>query len=483
MKFETEKKILFLCVLTSFLVAFMASALNLALPSIEKEFQVSATLLTWIVTGFILSTAAFILPFGRLGDLKGLKPVFIIGTGIYTVSAIFCSFSGDFWFLMGSRLIQGAGAAMIFASSNALLSVSFPPGKRGAVLGINTASIYLGLSLGPVLGGFLTQFGWRTIFLFVSFFGTLAFVLELIWLKASLKEAPKSGRGKFDLFGSLLYGVSIVLIVLGLSNSKYWEYPVLSLFGLILFTAFLVRQSRIKWPLLDLRLFSRNPPFAFSNLAAFINYAATNSMAVLMSLYLQVVKGLPPHISGLILVSQPIVQAVFSPISGRLSDRLEPRVIASLGMGLSGVSLLLFSFMDGSSPMWLVAGNLSLMGLGFGLFAAPNTNAIMNSTRRENYGIASSILGTARLLGQSFSLMAVTFIFSLFLGNSQVSENPSAFLSSFKTAFLFFSALSVVGVFSSLARGTIHNGKESLPSALQEPDSPQDKGEQSRVQD
>lgn len=477
---QPELAILILCVLTSFLAAFMASALNLALPSIEKEFQIPATLLTWIVTGFILSTAAFILPFGRWGDMRGLKPVFVWGTALYSISAIFCALASNFWFLMAGRLVQGAGAAMIFASNNALLSAAFPPGKRGAALGINTASIYLGLSLGPVLGGFFTQFGWRTIFFFVAFVGTVSLILELIWLKGSI-PGPLVEE-KFDAGGSLLYGISIVLLVLGLSNARDWRYLLLACGGVILLLLFLLRESRTRWPLLDVKLLSRNIAFAFSNLAALINYAATNSTAVLLSLYLQVVKGFSPQISGLIMVSQPLIQALFSPISGRLSDRLEPRLIASLGMGLSGLSLLVFSFMGKETPLWLVILNLSLMGLGFGLFAAPNTNAVMNSIRKENYGIASSVLGTSRLLGQSFSLMTVTFIFSLFLGSAQVSENPGAFLSSFKTAFAFFAGLSIVGVFASLARGSIHSGSNSSTSPSQKPDHAQDEGEEESIQ-
>jgi EmrB/QacA subfamily drug resistance transporter len=475
-----ERSILFLGVLTSFLSAFMASALNLALPSIGEEFQVSAAVLTWIVTGYILATAVFILPFGRWGDIRGLKPVFVWGTAVYSLASFLCAIAGNFWFLMVGRIVQGVGASMIFASGTALISWAFLPGKRGEALGINTAAVYFGLSLGPVLGGFLTQLGWRTIFFSVAVIGSIAFVFELLWLKGPMFE-PLKGES-FDSLGSLFYAISIFLLVMGLSNAVNWRYLFLALGGLILLVLFFFKESRTKFPLLDVKLLSKNIVFAFSNLAALINYAATNSTTVLLSLYLQVVKGFSPQVSGLILVSQPLIQALFSLISGKLSDRTEPRLIASLGMGFSGLSLLIFSFVDKDAPLWLLVLNLSLMGLGFGLFATPNTNAIMNSVNKEKYGIASSMLGTSRLLGQSFSLMTVTFIFSLFMGTAQISENPGAFISSFRTAYAFFAGLSVIGVFASLARGSVHtpNGP-SCPLSC-EPDCSQNKSKDQGVQ-
>ncbi|MGB9553396.1 MAG: MFS transporter, partial [bacterium] len=426
-------------------------------------------------------TAVFILPFGRWGDIRGLKPIFVWGTAVYSISSLFCALAGNFWFLITGRVVQGIGASMIFASGTALISWAFPPGKRGVALGINTAAVYFGLSLGPVIGGFLTQLGWRTIFFSVASIGIISFVLELLWLKGPIFKPL--AKESFDSLGSLLYAVSIFLLVMGLSNAVNWKYVFLALGGLIILALFLLKESRTKYPLLDVKLLSKNIVFAFSNLAALINYAATNSTTVLLSLYLQVIKGFSPQVSGLILVSQPLIQAFFSLLSGKLSERIEPRFLASLGMGFSGFSLLVFAFVGKSTPLWLLILNLSLMGLGFGLFATPNTSAIMNSVSQEKYGIASSMLGTSRLLGQSFSLMTVTFIFSLFLGAAQVYENPAAFLSSFRTAYAFFSGLSVVGVFASLARGSVHAPDSPSRPLSPEPNCSQGKGEDQGVKD
>jgi len=456
MKNSLTTVVLIVCVLTSFLTAFMASALNLALPAIESEFHVPASLLTWVVTGFILSTAAFILPFGRLGDILGLKRIFLAGTLIYALASFLCALSNSFYLLLTWRVFQGLGGGMIFATNMAILTSAFPPGKRGTALGINTASVYLGLSLGPVLGGMLTQFGWRTIFYLVAIVGALSFLWEVIWLRKA--DWAGAGKEKYDSLGAILYSVSIALLIYGFSSTLNWGNLILAALGMALLIGFIFKESRSPFPLIEVRLFKRNVTFAFSNLAALINYTATNSTAVLVSLYLQVVRGFSPQLSGLILLAQPLIQALFSPISGKLSDRLEPRLIASAGMGASSLSLFVFAFLEKGSPLWLLILNLALLGFGFALFAAPNTNAVMGAVERNQYGIASSTLGTARLLGQSFSMAAVSFLFSIYLGTSQVSENPPAFMTSFKVAFVIFAILSLAGIFASLARGKVHSG-------------------------
>jgi MFS family permease len=229
---------------------------------------------------------------------------------------------------------------------------------------------------------------------------------------------------------------------------------VLTAAGLLALAGFVSHELRVPAPLLDLRLFRHNRIFAFSNLAALFNYSATSAVAFLLSLYLQYIKGLPPQKAGFVLVAQPVVMALASPFAGRLSDRTEPRLIASLGMALTAAGLLLFTLLGPATGFPFIVGSLVLLGLGFGLFSSPNTNAIMGSVERKHLGVASAAVGTMRLTGQMMSAGTAMMIFALFMG--RVPITPAVypqFLRSARFAFAFFSALCVAGIFASLARG------------------------------
>jgi MFS family permease len=262
-------------------------------------------------------------------------------------------------------------------------------------------------------------------------------------------------RGEnFDIKGSLYFGFGLVALMYGFSRLPSRLGLSLTAAGLLALVGFVLFELRVPAPLLDFRLFRHNRIFAFSNLAALFNYSATSAVAFLMSLYLQYIKGLPPQKAGLVLVCQPIVMALTSPFAGRLSDRSEPRIIASLGMALSAAGLLLFSLLGPDTGFPYIVGSLFLLGLGFGLFSSPNTNAIMGSVAKKHLGVASAALGTMRLTGQMMSAGTTMMIFALFMG--RVPITPSVypqFLRSARFAFAFFAALCVVGVFASLARG------------------------------
>jgi MFS family permease len=221
--------------------------------------------------------------------------------------------------------------------------------------------------------------------------------------------------------------------------------------------AFAAWESRARFPVLDVNLFRRNKVFAFSNLAALINYSATAAVGFLLSLYLQYIKGLSPQSAGLILVAQPAMQAIFSPLAGRLSDRVEPRLVASAGMALTVMGLVLLTFLNAATPLAFIITSLLFLGLGFALFSSPNMNAIMSSVQRRFYGVASATQGTMRLTGQMFSLGTVMLIFSLTIGRVQITPAYyPQFLQAARTAFIVFAGLCVGGVFASLSRGKVH---------------------------
>jgi EmrB/QacA subfamily drug resistance transporter len=449
-----KRSALLIATFSSFLTPFMVSSINIALPAMGSEFQMSAVLMSWVPTSYILSAAMFLVPFGRLADIHGRKRVFAYGMWIFTISSLALAFSPSAAVLITLRVLQGFGSAMIFGTGMAILTSVFPAAERGRVLGINVAAVYIGLSLGPVFGGFLTdQFGWRSIFLVNVPLGLFVIYLVVVKLKGEWAEAQGEA---FDAVGSIFYAFTLVALIYGLSllpSSSGIGFILAGLAGGLLFVRW---DKRAESPLLNMDLFFHNPAFAFSNLAALINYSATFAVTFLLSLYLQYIKGFTPQHAGLILISQPVVMAIFSPFAGRLSDKIEPRIVASLGMGFTAAGLLLFTFIDRDTHLGFIVTGLMMLGFGFALFSSPNTNAVMSSIEKRFYGVGSSTLGTMRLIGQMLSMGIAMVIFALSIGSARITpEYYPRFLTSMKTAFVIFSALCFCGIFASLARGRV----------------------------
>jgi MFS family permease len=330
----------------------------------------------------------------------------------------------------------------------------FPAGERGRVLGINSAAVYIGLSIGPFIGGYLThEFGWRSIFMVNIPLGILISIILSWKLKGEWAEA---GGAKLDIAGTILYSLSLIGIMYGFSRLPDFAGWLLLLAGAASLAFFIRLESNAVSPMLDVRLFRENRVFGFSNLAALINYSATFAVGFLLSLYLQYARGLTPQQAGLVLVAQPLVMAIGSPYAGRLSDRIEPRIVASTGMSLIAAGLLVFVFLTPATPLWVIVTALFVLGSGFALFASPNTNAVMSSVERKRYGVASGTLATMRMTGQMLSIGIAMLIFALVVGRVQIRpDNMDKFITSVNIAFGVFSLSCVGGVFASLARGTI----------------------------
>jgi EmrB/QacA subfamily drug resistance transporter len=449
-----KRSALLIATLSAFLTPFMVSSVNIALPAIGREFQMGAVLMSWVPTSYLLAAAMFLVPFGRLADIYGRKRIFTYGIGVFTVSSLLLAFAPSASALIALRVLQGFGSAMIFGTGMAILTSVFPAAERGRVLGINVAAVYLGLSLGPPLGGFLTQqLGWRSIFFVNVPIGVLAIFL----LATKLRNEWAEARGeKFDLAGSVLYGITLIMLMYGLSLLPARMGIAFTLAGIGGAALFAVWEKQAASPLLNMDLFFRNPVFAFSNLAALINYSATFAVTFLMSLYLQYIKGLTPQQAGMVLVSQPVVMAVFSPIAGRLSDKIEPRVVASVGMAFTATGLLLFIFLDRETSLAFIVSGLMLLGFGFALFSSPNTNAVMSSIEKRFYGVGSAMLGTMRLTGQMLSMGIAMVLFAVYIGSARITpEYHPQFLAGMKTGFIIFSSLCFAGIFASLARGKV----------------------------
>jgi len=446
--------VLLIATLTSFMTPFMASSINIALPSIATEFSIDAVLLTWVATSFILPAAALLLPFGRLSDISGRKRVFGWGTGLYAAGSLLCGLAPSTTFLIAFRVLQGISAAMIFSTGMAILTSVYPAGERGRVLGFNVAAVYLGMSLGPSIGGLMTHhLGWRSLFFTSAALGVLITGLVLRNLQSEWAEA----RGeRFDLVGTLIYSAALSCAMYGVSWLPAATGTWLVLGGLLGLLAFIAWELRVRHPVLEVRLFTGNAVFAFSNLAALINYSSTFAVTFLLSLYLQYIKGMSPQGAGLILVAQPLIMSIFSPLAGRLSDRIEPRTVASTGMAFTMVALGLLIFLDGQSGVGFVVSCLLLNGFGFALFSSPNTNAVMSSVDRRLYGVASATIGTMRLTGQMLSMGMATLLFAIYLGRVQILPTQfPLFLKSVHVAFIIFAIMSFGGIFASLARGKL----------------------------
>jgi EmrB/QacA subfamily drug resistance transporter len=446
-----KKSVLIVTTFAAFLAPFLGSAVNLALPSIGKELHANAISLGWVISSYILSTAIFLMPFGRLGDIIGRKKVFSFGILLFSVSTFMIIFSQSIVSLIILRIIEGLSSAMIFGTSLAIISSVFQPGERGRAMGINITSTYLGLSCGPVIGGLLTQYmGWRSIFAFLVPFG----IISLILIKRKIKtDWAEAGDEKFDWRGSIIYGFALASFMYGFSrlpSSTGWFCIVA---GIIMAAGFIVVEKKISNPVFDISLILKNRVFAFSGLAALINYSATSAIGFFMSLYLQYLKDLDARTAGLIMISQPIAMTLLSPLAGKLSDKRNPGVIASIGMGITASGLILLCFITESTPDFIIVLLLLLMGIGFGFFSSPNSNAIMSSVEKRHLGLASGVVGTMRMVGQMMSMGIAMMLISLYIGKQSIkAATYPGLISAMRAGFVIFSILSVFGIFASLAR-------------------------------
>jgi MFS family permease len=319
-------------------------------------------------------------------------------------------------------------------------------------MGINITAVYLGLSLGPVIGGILTQYlGWKSIFAFLIPFG----IVSLLLLRRINTEWADAKHEKFDWKGSLVYGVALFSSMYGFSKLPSTAGWIFLASGVAMAVLFLIIELKTDNPVFDFRLVFQNRVFAFSGIAALIHYSATSATGFFISLYLQYLKGFDARTAGLIMISQPLAMTLLSPLAGKLSDKHNPGVIASTGMGMTALGLIMLCFITVETPFYVIALLLLLMGVGFALFSSPNSNAIMSSVEKRHLGVASAAVGTMRMVGQMMSMAIAMMLISLYIGKNPI--NPSNFpglIKAMKTGFLIFSALSFLGIFASLARNS-----------------------------
>ncbi len=447
-----ERSALFVATLTSFIGPFMISSVNVALPAIQAEFQMDAVQLSWIATAYLLAVAVGLVPAGKIADIYGRRKLFAAGLLVYSIGSAAAIFVNSAILLIATRAFQGLGAAMFVTTGMAILTSIFPPNRRGRVIGIYVSAVYIGLSAGPFIGGLLTQhFGWRSIFVVMLPLSLSAFALTRFYLKGEWLGDPGQ---RLDIFACLLYAVAIFALVYGATRLPTLTGTTLLLGGILLFGIFVGHQLRARFPVFDFHLFVGNRVFAFSSLAALLHYSATFAVTFLLSLYLQYIKGMSPQTAGTVLMAQPVMMALLSPIVGRSADRIEPRLLATTGMVLTVIGVLGFSMLSQGTPLGLIVANLLVIGVGFALFSTPNMSAIMGAVDKRQYGLASGAVATMRLLGQMFSMAMATVVLALIIGRQAITpENYALFLRSIHTVFLLSATLCAVGVYFSWSRG------------------------------
>jgi len=435
-----------------FLMPFMMSAVGVALPAIGREFGATALQLGLVETTYVLSASIFLLAMGRLGDLHGRRRIFQYGVIVFTLAGGSISLVRSIEALLVLRFLQGTGGAMIMATTLAMLTSVFPPGERGKALGIATATVYAGISCGPLLGGILvTELSWRWIFILCVPLGIATFLVTLAKLRGDWADA----RGEpFDWRGSLLYAGALLLLIGGAAHLDRgpwaWGAATAGLAGLGLFLAI---EARTPYPILNIALLRDNRVFALSNLAALCNYAATFGVTFFLSLYLQYVKGLSARDAGSMLIIQPVVQALLSPWCGQLADRYPAARVATIGMALCAAGLAMAATLNAGSPFAVVIVMLALLGTGFALFSSPNASVIMGSVAPRHLGVASGLNSSMRSLGMMTSMSIITVIFAMLMAGEPVTRaTQPQFLLSMRTALLVFCGLCGIGIFCSAAR-------------------------------
>ena len=421
--------------LASFLSPFLGSMVNVAIPVIGAAYVASAESLAMLSTAYLISSVVFLVPSARIADIFGRKKVFLAGIFILGLSSVLAPLSPTIEALILCRIVEGVGVAAITSNAIALLSAVYPPERRGAVIGYAVSAVFLGLSAGPVLGGVLTQvLGWQSLFLFVAVVSVCTF--GVVWFSISHDIRENAGE-PYDFFGTFLYMILIVMLVLGLIHlPDVWAILLLGAGVIVMLPLFVLVERRTAFPVFAIRLFSGNRIFVRGNLATVINFGATYALSFFLSLYLQFAGLLSPMEAGLVLVAMPFTQMVFSPLAGRVSDRVDPRFLTTAGMLLmaAGLGLLLQLSADVFLPG--LTATLVLMGIAVALFASPNNNMILGSVHRREYGSANSIIGTMRQMGMVLSMGLATCFISVFLGGTtEIAEDLDAFLAAMHWSF------------------------------------------------
>jgi MFS family permease len=426
--------------------------INVAAPAISQDMGMSAPQVGWLALATLMTMAMFSAPAARLSDLIGRRKVTVWGLWIAIIGSALGAVSVNPLMLLISRGVTGLGLVAFFTTVTTMVAHVYPPEQRGRVLGLVISSVYIGLSVGPLLAGYLVEYlGWPALF----WFTVIGLIPPLILIYMVRPDIPPLPDEKMDGRGTVLWACSVALIFSGLASLGLNLSLAAIFLGAVLMYFFIVRSIGSSSPILDMNLFKDSRRFSFSSLAAYISYLSSFSVSFLLSMYLQYSKGLKPSEAGLLLISQPLVQAAITPLSGRLSDRYDAGRLASLGLGIILMATLVYAVnLSAETSNLALILNMGLFGAGFALFSAPNTNAIMGAVPPIRLGQASGTITVTRLWGQISSVALTTMVFTLVIGPGKITpELYPRFIEAAKICFWIFAPLALLGILASLARG------------------------------
>lgn len=448
---EYKWKAMFTVWIGIFMATLDGSIVNVALPTLTEYFKTDITTIEWVVMAYLLTITSLLLSLGRISDMVGRKTIFGGGLAIFTIGSGLCAVSSSENQLILYRVIQGIGAAMLMATGIAIITHAFPPRERGKAMGLIGTVVAIGSMTGPVVGGFLIEnVGWQSIFYInipIGIFGTaMAFTVLR-------KDETTSGQ-TFDVPGALALFISLMSLLLALSQGQEFGWrsnyiTLLFISSIVFFILFIKVEIDVKQPVMELRHF-RNRPFAAANISAFISFIAMFTVILLMPFFLEKELGYSPQEVGIVFLAVPLVMSVVSPVSGWLSDRTNSYILSSIGVGIASIAIFSLGFLSPSSGFIDVALRLALLGLGMGLFQAPNNSIIMGSLPKEQLGIAAGTLGTMRNMGMVIGVAVSGAVFSnryVYYGNAEGS-----FLPAFRDTYIVSAIICGIAVLISLVR-------------------------------
>lgn len=442
-----------IAVCAGYLIAPMGmAAVNVAIPALAQDLQANAMKVSWLPTLYILANVALMLPFGKLADNYGRKHIYALGLALNALSAFFCAIANDIDTILFWRFVQGAAGAMIFSTGIAIITSVTPAKKRGSALGILAACVYIGLTLAPAVGGWLTEWlGWRSVFYF-----QIPFVIALlIFMKLTLHGEWKNERhSRFDWMGSTIFIIFSCTLVYGLSllpRPTGWLLLAISIVSLV---SFVMQQSRHSQPLIRVQMFRESRVFSLSLSTSFFMYGSNFAIIFLLSLYLQYIKGFSPAYAGQILLIQALCMAIVAPIAGKLSDRFEPRIIATLGCCVVALGFMFMIQINTDTSAQFIGMSLALIGLGFGLFSTPNNSAIMGSVKEQEVGVASASMNLSRTIGNLVGMSIVNLMMHYHIGDAPLHrDNNPALMSTISLALYMSLSFVLIASVVSAMRG------------------------------
>ena len=425
MKIEFETYVVLISFITSFFAVFLSNGIIIGVPAIAQEFAMNNVIQNWVPTIFFLVVAVFTVPAGQISGKFGVKKSLLAGVIVYLIASIGACLSISTETFLIFRILQGAGVAFLNVSAMAMVVQAVKPQNRGKALGFTVTGVYLATSLSPVICGFLVHnLGWRSMFYFVIPFLVLCIILMIFKIPQEWKTYEKD---KIDKVGSMIYGIGILAFIYGFTTLTTQTGLIITVLGIVLLIIFGAYELRQKSPVFNMNLF-RNAKFTSSNIAALCSYIAVMVVTTILNYHFQYVRGWDAQMSGMILIITPILMAIMAPNAGKLSDKVHPQKLAALGMGIATVALLILTFLNGNTPLYLVVIAMILQGIGMGLFSSPNMNAIMSSVPPKDAPTASASQATMRTIGQTMSLGLLTLVFAWVMGNLELAPQYASMI-------------------------------------------------------